>query len=108
MEPFLSRSVPDFISQYPIFKSTFLRQKRGADGWFFVGLKFIGHLEYIFELFEAWPVVLLTKRKTTEDLPTAASPTGRKMLAKGSSDSTPCNDPSRVEQRAEVWSLHQA
>jgi hypothetical protein len=76
MKTLLSCSVPNFISQDAVFQTTFLRKESGAYGWLLVWLELVGDLG-------GWKMscgcgccikVLRTKRRTTEDFPTAASP----------------------------------
>jgi hypothetical protein len=77
MEPFLSSRVPDFIAKHPILQSTLLREEGSTYRRLFIRLEFVGDLWL--QVIEYGDIMLReewrrTKRKTTDDFPTAASP----------------------------------
>ena len=76
VEAFLAGSVPDLISEHAVFEAAFLCEESSADGGLFVGLEFVGDLRSLIKLLGVNDGIRMghTKRRTTEDLPTAASP----------------------------------
>ena len=77
METFLACGVPDLITKYAVFETALLGEECGADCGLFVGLEFIGDLCGLSRRERTRNVTRgkqHTKRRTTEDLPTAASP----------------------------------
>ena len=68
--------VPDLITEYAVFEAAFLCEECSADCRFFVGLEFVVDLSRLVDEKERpwYDGTLHTKRRTTEDLPTAASP----------------------------------
>lgn len=79
MKTLLPSSVPNFISQDAIFQAALLRQERGSDGGFFVWLKLVRNLEdeRLMQKVGEEEGFRRTNRRTTDDFPTAASPTSK-------------------------------
>ena len=77
METFLSSSIPNLIPQNTILQAAFLSEESGTDGWFFIWLEFIRDLKdrnHRISYKSRFSTTRRTKRRTTEDFPTAASP----------------------------------
>src|SRR6266702_2956899 len=79
VKAFLAGSVPDLISEHAVFEAAFLCEESGADGRLFVGLEFVGDLRSLIKFVGGNDGTRIghTKRRTTDDLPTAASPARR-------------------------------
>lgn len=73
VETFLASSVPNLITQDAVFETAFLSQECCTNGGLLVCLKFVRDLESGLEVANVRKYTP-TKRRTTEDLPTAASP----------------------------------
>jgi hypothetical protein len=72
----LAGGVPDLITEYAVFEAAFLCEESSADCRLFVGLEFVVDLSNLVDgKKDPWyNEKVHTKRRTTEDLPTAASP----------------------------------
>ena len=78
VETLLASRVPNLISQDAILQATFLRQESGPNRRLLVGLKFVvdlGDMGSEEPAFKDWRGIWRTNRSTTDDFPTAASPT---------------------------------
>jgi hypothetical protein len=73
VETFLASSIPNLVTQDAVFEATFLCQECCTNGGLLVCLEFVGDLESGSEVANVRKYTP-TKRRTTEDLPTAASP----------------------------------
>jgi hypothetical protein len=73
VETFLASSIPNLITQDAVFEAAFLCQKCCTNSGLFVCLEFVRDLESGLEVANVRKYTP-TKRRTTEDLPTAASP----------------------------------
>jgi hypothetical protein len=77
VEALLACGVPDLIAEHAILEAALLGEECGADCGLFVGLEFVGDLvrSQLMGENQRWDDgKRRTKRRTTEDLPTAASP----------------------------------
>lgn len=74
MKAFLSCRIPNLVAEHTVFQSTLLRQECGTDSRLLVGLELIVDLWQEDIRSELVRVLKHTKRSTTDDLPTAASP----------------------------------
>ena len=87
VETLLASCVPNLISQDAILQATFLRQESGSNRRLLVGLELVvdlGDVGLDQPDLDDWRVVRRTNRSTTDDFPTAASPTRIQWLSKRS------------------------